>query len=174
MYVQSTAAVSHVWVSYVSLGLSILGAVSGCLGTALGWRGYRRVGQMKTLDLRLELRRTDTEIRNLVLALPELLNRAEQSRERILAASGSAESGAMQICRNELRDAGQRQQRIAQALPAADPDYRGYSPEALEQELVRRHAALGEAKEIASKYEGWLADDNQARAHLMANRAKFY
>ena len=162
------------WLSYISLGLSVLGIVSGCLGTALGWRGYRRVGQMKTLDLRLELRRTDTEIRNLVLALPELLNRAKQSRERILAASGSAESGAMQFCRDELRDAGQRQQRLAQALPAADPDYHGYSPEALEQELVRRHAALGEAKEIASKYEGWLADDNQARAHLMANRARFF
>ena len=167
------AGVSPAWLSYVSLGLSIVGVVSGCLGTALGWRGYRRVGQMKTLDLRLELRRTDSEIRNLVLALPELLDRAKQSRERILAASGSAESGAMQFCRDELRDAGQRQQRLAQALPAADPDYRGYSPEALEQELVGRHAALGKAREIASKYEGWLADDTQARAHIVANRARF-
>ena len=162
------------WLSYVSLGLSVLGAVSGCLGTVLGWRGYRRAGKMKTLDLRLELRKADTEIRNLVRALPELLDRAKVSRESVFVASGRAQSGAMQFCRDELRKDGERQQRLAQALPADDPDYRGYSPEALEQELVRRHAALGEAKGIASKYEGWLADDNQARAQVMANRAKFY
>ena len=168
------AGVSTAWLSYVSLGLSILGVVSGCLGTVLGWRGYRRAGKMKTLDLRLELRKADTEIKSLVLGLPELLDRAKLSRERILAANGRAQSGAMQFCHDELRDAGQRQKKLAQALPAADPDYRGYSPEALEQELVRRHAALGEAKEIASKYEGWLADDNQALAHIMANRARLF
>ena len=162
------------WLSYVSLGLSVLGAASGCLGTVLGWRGYRRAGKMKTLDLRLELRKGDAEIRSVVLGLPELLDRAKQSREHILAASGRAQSGAMLFCRDELRKDGERQQRLAQALPAADPDYRGYSPEALEQELVRRHAALGEAKEIASKYERWLADDNQDRAQVIANRAKFF
>ena len=162
------------WLSYVSLGLSVLGAVSGCLGTVLGWRGYRRAGKMKTLDLRLELRKVDAEIKSFVLGLPELLDRVKLSRESILAASGRAQSGAMQFCRDELRKDGERQQRLAQALPADDPDYRGYSPEALEQELVRRHAALGEAKWIASKYERWLADDNQARAQVMANRAKFF
>lgn len=162
------------WLSYVSLGLSVLGAVSGCLGTVLGWRGYRRAGKMKTLDLRLELRKADTEIKSLVLGLPGLLDRAKLSRERILAANGRAQSGAMQFCHGELREDGEHQQRLAQALPADDPDYRGYPPEALEQELVRRHAALGEAKGIVSKYEGWLADDNQARAHVMANRAKFF
>ena len=162
------------WLSYVSLGLSVLGIVSGCLGTVLGWRGYRRAGKMKTLDLRLELRKADTEIKNLVRALPELLDRAKLSRESILAASGRAQSGAMQFCRDELRKDGEHQQRLAQALPVADPDYRGYAPEALEEELVRRHAALGEAKRIASKYEGWLADDNQARAQVIANRAGLY
>jgi hypothetical protein len=152
----------------------VLGAVSGCLGTVLVWRDHRRTGKMKALDLRLELRKGDAEIKSLVLGLPGLLDRAKQSRERIYAASGRAESGAMQLCRDELRKDGERQQRLAQALPAADPDYRGYSPEALEQELVRRHAALGEAKEIASKYERWLADDNQDRAQVIANRAKFF
>ena len=166
--------VSHAWLSYISLGLSVLGIGSGCLGTVLGWRGYRRAGKMKTLDLRLELRKADTEIKNLLRALPELLDRAKLSRESILAASGRAQSGAMQFCRDELRNDGDRQQRLAQALPADDSDYRGYSPEALEHELIRRHAALGEAKGIASKYEGWLADDNQARAHLIANRERFF
>ena len=174
MDVQSTAEVSRAWLSYISLGLSVLGAASGCLGTVLGWRGYRRAGKMKTLDLRLELRKADTEIKSLVLGLPGLLDRAKQSRERILAASGRAESGAMQFCRDELRKDGERQQRLAQALPAADSDYRGYSPEALEQELVRRHSALGEAKEVASKYERWLADDNQARTQIIANRARYF
>ena len=162
------------WLSYVSLGLSVLGIVSGCLGTVLGWRGYRRAGKMKTLDLRLELRKADTEIRNLVRALPELLDRAKVSRESVFVASGRAQSGAMQFCRDELRKDGEHQQRLAQALPAADPDYHGYSPEALEQELVRRHVVLDEAKGIAAKCERWLADDNQAQAQVIANRARFF
>ncbi|MCK9367421.1 MAG: hypothetical protein M0P72_09785 [Metallibacterium scheffleri] len=152
----------------------VLSAVPGCLAAVLGWRNYRRTGKMKTLDLRLELRKVDAEIKSLVLGLPELLDTAKVSRERVLTASGRAQSGAMQICRDELRKDGERQQRLAQALPADDPDYRGCSPEALEQELVRRRAALGEAKGIASKYERWMADDNLARAQVIANRAKFF
>jgi hypothetical protein len=165
---------SPAWLSYVGFGLSVLGVVSGCLGTVLGWRGYRRAGKMKMLDLRLEARKANTEIRSLVLGLPELLARAKLSREHILAASGRAQSGAMQLCRDEIRDDGERQQRLAQALPADDPDYHDYSPEALEQELVRLHATLSEVKVIASKYERWLADDSQARAQVIANKAKFF
>lgn len=160
--------------SYVSLGLSVLGIVSGCLGTVLGWRGYRRAGKMKALDLRLELRKADAEIRGLVLGLPALLDRAKVSRDSVFAASGRAQSGAMQSYHDELRKDGEHQQRLAQALPAVDPDYRGYSPEALEEELVRRHVVLNEAKGIAAKCERWLADDNQARAQVIANRARFF
>ena len=103
----------------------VLSAVPGCLAAVLGWRNYRRTGKMKTLDLRLELRKVDAEIKSLVLGLPELLDTAKVSRERVLTASGRAQSGAMQICRDELRKDGERQQRLAQALPADDPDYRG-------------------------------------------------
>ena len=165
---------SPAWLSYVSFWLSVLGVVSGCLGTVLGWRGYRRAGKMKTLDLRLELRNDDVDLKSLVLGLPELLDRAKVSRESVLAASGRAQSGAMQFCRDELRKDGELQQRLAQALPADDPDYRGCSPEALEQELVRRRAALGEAKGIASKYGRWMAGDNLARAQVIANRPMFF
>jgi hypothetical protein len=157
----------------INLMLGILGTASGLLGTILGWRGYRLAKTMKTLDLRLELRKADAEIRSRVRAMPELLNRAKRSREAILAASGLAQSGAMQFCRDELRNSSEQQQRLEQDLPADKIDYRGFPPEAIEQELVRRHAALEEANKIISKYEGWLADDAQDRAHVVANRAKF-
>lgn len=62
------------WVSYVSLAGGVIGTVSGCLA-------YRRTGQLKMLDLRLELRRADENLRQLIDGLRNLLQRANQSRE---------------------------------------------------------------------------------------------
>jgi hypothetical protein len=54
------------WVSYVGLAGGVLGTATGCMA-------YWRTGQLKALDLRLELSRQDIEVRHLVLGLNDLL-----------------------------------------------------------------------------------------------------
>jgi hypothetical protein len=76
------------WVSYVGLVGGVVGTVSGCLA-------YHRTGQLKALDLRLQLRRIDADIRNLFELLPDQLDLAKRLRERVLAALGSVNSDAM-------------------------------------------------------------------------------
>ena len=51
---------------------------------------------MKALDLRLELRRADSDLRDLISSLPDKLTYAKRSREALAAATGGVRSGGMQ------------------------------------------------------------------------------
>jgi len=51
------------WVSYV-------GMVTGISGAIMGYISYRRSGQIKALDLRLELAKDRTGARSLLIACP--------------------------------------------------------------------------------------------------------
>src|SRR6266850_1567817 len=68
--------------------LSYVGAVTGIVGSILGYLGYRQSRQIKSLDLRLELRKSVSDLRATVEELPGLLQRARESRAAINAARG--------------------------------------------------------------------------------------
>lgn len=149
------------WVSYVSLAGGIVGTISGCLA-------YRRTGQLKALDLRLELRRADSELRSFVLALAARLDYAKRSRERISAATGGAHSGAMQKWLAEFEVDVASLGKMEEALPQPEENYRSDSTEKIEYMLVMRHKSMIEARSLSVKYEASIAQDDKGRESIRA------
>jgi hypothetical protein len=80
------------WLGYVGVVTGGIGAVTGISGAVMGYIGYRYSRSMKALDLRLQLRKDESDFRACVENLPALLDLAKQSRIRVLAATGLGRS----------------------------------------------------------------------------------
>ncbi|WP_139351545.1 hypothetical protein [Rhodanobacter sp. C06] len=154
------------WVSYVSLAGGVIGTVSGCMA-------YRRTGRMKALDLRLELRKTDKDLRDLIGGLGDFLQQANASRQSLVAASGTFRSGSMQGWRIELEADLARIKELEAALPPADANYKGHSSERLESLLVDRHVLQTEAMKLRDKYEAAMKRDDKDREQIARIRSSF-
>ncbi len=76
------------WTSYVGMAAGIFGAI-------MGYVSIRRSNQIKSLDLRLELRKSINNYNAAISKAKELMPRANKSRERVASAMGNYNSGAM-------------------------------------------------------------------------------
>lgn len=67
--------------------LSYAGVITGIAGATMGYISYRRTGKMKTLDLRLELRKAVNDLRSSVESLPSLLGSTTMRQGKRLSES---------------------------------------------------------------------------------------
>jgi hypothetical protein len=146
----------------------IVGAITGAVGLLLGWTNYRRLEQIKALDLRLELRKQVSDVRALVEELPDLLERSLVSRSAVLAAMGASRSSASEIWRAGFESDLKVAHTLAAELPAADETHQHSKPENLESKLVEIHALAAKAAGLRDKYVAALASDEKEREHIRA------
>ena len=112
----------------------IVGAITGPAGCVIGWISYRRSQQIKTLDLRLELRKQVSGVRVDIEALPALLERARASRSAVRSAMGRGQqSGDNLIWKAELENDLKTVQALSCELPDAKETYQRSKPQKLEQ-----------------------------------------
>jgi len=149
---------SH-WASYVGMATGIAGAVMGFLA-------YRRSTQIKALDLRLELRKADDDLIATFENLDKLLSYANKSRERVAAATGGLDSGAMVLWKQELVADTKKLDELKAKQPSKDATYNGLKPEDLESKLVDVHRMQGAADALLGKYKSALASDDERRKEL--------
>ena len=83
------------WTSYVGMATGIAGAI-------MGYLGYRKANSLKSLDMRLELRKAVTDLTTSYTELNGLIDSANQSRINMAAATGRFRSGMMQLWNSEL------------------------------------------------------------------------
>ena len=69
--------------------IGMVGALAGLAGGAFSYLIYRRFRHIKTLDLRLELRRQVASVQDTITDLPDLLQASRRSRESVRAARGT-------------------------------------------------------------------------------------
>jgi hypothetical protein len=147
----------------------IVGAITGPAGCVIGWISYRRSQQIKTLDLRLELRKQVSGVRVDIEALPALLERARASRSAVRSAMGRGQqSGDNLIWNAELENDLKTVQALACELPDAKETYQRSKPQKLENKLVEVHALAAKAAQLRNKYETALASDDKDRDHIRA------
>ncbi|MHB8302503.1 MAG: hypothetical protein ACYDC6_06640 [Acidobacteriaceae bacterium] len=153
----------------------IVGAITGLVGLVLGWINYRRLQQIKALDLRLELRKHVSDVRAEVEALPTLLERAQASRRAVRAAMGRGQqSGDNVIWKDELGNDLKIVQALARELPDAKETYQRSEHQKLENKLVEVHALAVKVARLRDKYETALASDDKDRDHIRADvRTRF-
>ncbi|WP_155301010.1 hypothetical protein [Cupriavidus necator] len=149
------------WISYVGLAGGIIGTATGCMA-------YWRTGQLKALDLRLELSRQDIEVRHLVLGLNDLLAQARRSREAVAAATGRVGSGWLQGWMTQLQADENEVFGLLGALPPENASYRTAPHSDLESALSARHATRVKADSLRNKYVASLAEDDRLRSEIRA------
>ncbi|MEO8009446.1 MAG: hypothetical protein ABI728_13140 [Betaproteobacteria bacterium] len=149
--------------------LNYIGAVAGIGGAIMGYISFRRSGKMKALDLRLELRKADHDLRDTVKGFAPLLDQAMNSHKNVSAAIGQYNSGAFKQWVSEWEESQKEILALENNLPDPDTDYQGLGYAALETRLVAVHAMQSQAAHIRDKYLAVLESHDKEREHLKAN-----
>ena len=147
------------WVSYV-------GAITGIAGSLMGYFNYRRSSQHKVLDLRLDLRKKEADVQLALASLPGLLDRANESRLRVMAATGRNQSGAMAIWESEVAADRVVANELKAALPTEPKDYSPLNQAELEGRLVEIHSLEVRTRQLSEKFRSALAADDRERDQL--------
>ena len=158
------------WLAYTGAIAGIVGAVTGIAGAVLAAFALRRTGQLKALDLRLELRRAESSLQSAIYDLVPLLDSAKTSRTRLAAAQGCYQSGATTHWLSEwdidLADANS----LAEGASVLDIDCSRFSQAELEARLITVHKLQGQVAKLSGKYKSSLAVDESGREQLHADQ----
>lgn len=148
---------------------SILGAITGIAALVFTYINYRRLQKIKSLDLRIELRKQVAEVRAVIDGLPELLERAGKSRDAALSALGTLLTGYhQQVWKPAFASDIETAKNLATELPAADEVFQRASHQELEERLLEIHALGLKGKQLREKYLAELASDDRDREHIRA------
>ncbi|MBB4133402.1 hypothetical protein [Xanthomonas sp. 3075] len=158
------------WLAYIGAIAGIIGAIIGIVGAVVAIQAFRRTGELKALDLRLELRRTESTLRSDIQDLIPLLELAKKSRTRLAAAQGNFHSAATThwLCQWDA-DVAEAKKLVAGAS-ALDIDCSSFSQAELEARLVTVHKLQRQLAQLSGKYQSSLAADDSGREHLRADQ----
>jgi hypothetical protein len=130
----------------------------------MGYVSLRRVGRLKALDLRLELRKAEADARAISSELPALLEKADRSRMAVAAFEGWVNSGAMGSWKSELAADKVKVRSLLASVPDAQADHRTLSPEELESKILAIHRLRTGIDQMRDKYVAALAADERKRS----------
>jgi hypothetical protein len=158
------------WLIYTGAIAGVIGAVTGIAGAVLAFFAFRRTGQLKSLDLRLELRRTEATLQSEILSLVPLLERAKVSRTRLAAAQGSFHSGATKHWLSQWDLDVLEANSLTEGASVLDADCTKFSHAQLETRLITVHKLQGQVSTLSNKYKSSLAADDLGRERLQADQ----
>ena len=154
------------WMIYVGAIAGTIGAVTGITGAVMGYLSYRRSSQLKSVDVRLELRRQATDVRLLLTDLPPLMQRAKTSHLAVASATGMHSSGATERWLQALEADLLLSRDLRAALPAESKVYTTLTLQELEEQLLQIHSLRSNATRLVEKYKGSLVSDEDSREKL--------
>lgn len=155
-------------VAIVGVISGALGAITGVAGCVLGYLGYRHASRHDAMEAELRILKEEVELPIRSRALKEMIGRAKQSRMRVQAVVGSANSGAVAQF-NEEADAALAE---VDSLWLSDVDLKVLRAEPADldaitaQLLARAHGARVRLAQLERKYQGALAEDDMTREHI--------
>lgn len=153
------------WLSIVGAVGGVIGALGGVVGSVLGYMGYRRARDGKALDLRLELRKAESDVRGVVGGLPDLIERAKLSRVQVFEIDGRGGSRALNTwkasCDTDRKNVDFQKNELSE-LDLDSATLTDYAR--LESALSSVYDLKRRASEMQAKYEEELANDRRSRA----------
>ena len=149
---------------------AIVGAITGIAGSIMGYISLQRLSKIKSLDLRLELKKAETQLILTVNDLPDLLTKAKRSREAISSAIGQLRSGGLKKWIQEWETDHISAKQMISILPNTDSDYTSNSQRDLETKLILIHQQSAKANALKEKYEIELERDEKQRDRIYAER----
>lgn len=162
------------WTGYVGMATGIIGAITGIAGAIMGYVGYRTGTSLKSLDLRLELKKAANDVQSNLSQLDKLIGHANQSREAVASATGRYKSGMMEKWKQEVEADKNTAKQLLQNAPAADKSYDDLTPRELESTLVEVHRLQVQVDGLRNKYDAAVRADDEERKHIREDvRARF-
>ena len=162
------------WTNYIAIGTGIIGTITGIAGAIMGFIGYQKANSLKSLDLRLEIRRAVSDARSLIGELPGMIESANGSRQAVAAGFGLSTSGWMEQWANDIQADRNRLQELSNGAPAANETFLTLSHAGLEAELVSVHKLQTELNQLRSKYEQAVQADDEARRQIRADQCAWF
>lgn len=154
------------WTGYVGMATGIIGAITGIAGAIMGYVSYKKSNSLKSLNLRLELRKAVNDLRSSLSRLGKLTEHANRSRQAVASATGKLGSGMMEKWRQEVEVDKNTAKQLFENTPAADKSYDDLTPKELESTLVEVHRLQIQVDELSKKYDAAVQADDEERKHI--------
>lgn len=151
------------WTSYV-------GMVTGISGAIMGFISYRTTTSMKSLDLRIEVKRVEDDFKLTIGRIDEIAKEAKKSRPAVASAIGLLQSGMMVKWEQDLETLDERAAHLQIEFDKRQSNYDRMPPKDLEEALVNLHRMKGIVGEIIGEYEKSIEWDNEMRRDIRANK----
>jgi len=147
------------WSSYVGMATGVIGAITGIIG-------YRKANDIKTLDLRLELRKSTHDALFDINHLEELIYNANKSRTKIAAAKKSKGSSHFKNWNLAIAADKAELEKLANNAPNPDTTFESFSQRELESKLIEIHKFQSKINTLKNKYNNELLKDEEERKQL--------
>jgi len=161
------------WLAYTGAVAGIIGAITGIAGAVTGYYALRRTSELKALDLRVDLRRTESTLRVDIQDLVPLLERAKRSRTRLAAAQGRYRSGAISQWLVEWDADLAEANSLVSGSSVLDVDCTDFAEANLELRLLAVHRLRDQVTRLSKKYIDAIAEDDRGRDHLREDQRAF-
>lgn len=150
---------------YISIGTGFIGMVTGCLG-------YLKSSQMKSLDLRLELRKSLASAHHELSLARGCIELAAESRRRVMAATGHGRSGNMIAWNRSVETDTATLNGIAPTIRSEEAEFSELNDKQLESEIVATHSAIEALSTLRMKYQETYKEDEERRREIRQEMAK--
>ncbi|MEW8001007.1 MAG: hypothetical protein AB2795_20895 [Candidatus Thiodiazotropha endolucinida] len=144
------------WTGYVGMVTGCIGAVTGIAGAILGLISYRKTTKIKSLDLRIELKKDINTVHESIKHANELVPKAYNAELAAFSARGILNSSMRENWEKRHNDLSATIERISEELPDQDVILTKFSQAALETELVKIHKLQTELDPVISELESSL------------------
>lgn len=123
-------------------------------------------------ELRLALRTSEVDARQLATNLRALMQRADESRQRVMAATGQFRSGSMELWTSQLGEDTRNLGALVSCLPEHDQRYDELSLLELEERTVETHSIHANIRQLISKYQSAQDSDDITRQQILADATR--
>lgn len=166
------------WADYVGVAAGAIGAITGICGGVLGYISYQRSNQIKSLDLRLELKKCLNMANAAYTESNEAIEESNKSRIAVSAAMAKSRSGGMEKWNQKIEEDRVHLSNLYDNLPNKEDDLKSLNTDQLEQLIINVHELQTSLASFASKYKEEICRDDEDRkfireqAHARINRVK--
>ena len=147
------------WTSYVGMVTGIIGALTGIIG-------YRKASNLKSLDLRLELKKATHNAITDLDQIEELIDNADKSRQAVASAKGMFRSGVMEKWNADVKKDKNQFATLLVNTPNSEENIEKCSQKVLEAKLIEIHKFQAAVKELKEKYIAEYKKDDEERKQI--------
>ena len=154
------------WIPYVGIITGVVGAATGIAGAVMGYISLRRSTKLKSLDLRLELRKSISNLSGSIVFIKNFITTAYSLKKDVAAAAGRLSSSNMDYWQKQVDEDRILIEHLLEKFPDTTETLSELNTEELEAKLVEVHSLQNQINYIREKYESSFHMDDDERKRL--------